>query len=147
MSEEVLRWKIGEKILDLTNHAILMGVLNVTPDSFSDGGRFFSAGAAIEHGLEMANKGAGIIDVGGESARPGAQPVAPNEQIERVLPVIEQLAKSVDLQISIDTSSAAVARAALAAGASVINDVTGGCGDERMFPLAAETGAAIIIMH
>lgn len=142
-----MRWKIGEKILDLTNHAILMGVLNVTPDSFSDGGRFFSAEAAIEHGLEMANKGARIIDVGGESARPGAQPVSPNEQIERVLPVIEELSKSVELEISIDTTSAAVARAALAAGATIINDVTGGCLDELMFPLAAETGAAIIIMH
>ena len=91
MSEEDLRWKIREKILDLTNHAILMGVLNVTPDSFSDGGRFFSSASAIEHGLEMARDGAAIIDVGGESARPGAEPVTPNEQMERVLPVIEQL--------------------------------------------------------
>src|SRR5262249_35297141 len=118
MSEE-LRWKIRNQVLDLTNHAILMGVLNVTPDSFSDGGRFFSAAAAIEHGLEMASKGATIIDVGGESTRPGAQPVAPNEQMERVLPVIEHLAKSADLRISIDSSSPTVARAALAAGASI----------------------------
>jgi dihydropteroate synthase len=147
MSEEELRWKIGEKNLDLTNHAILMGVLNVTPDSFSDGGRFFSTDAAIEHGLEMASKGARLVDVGGESTRPGAQPVSPNEQIERVLPVIEQLAKSVDLEISIDTSSAVVARAALAAGATIINDITGGRSDPQMFPLAAETGAGFIIMH
>src|SRR5215813_3898764 len=147
MSEEKLRWKIREKILDLTNHAIVMGVLNVTPDSFSDGGRFFSAASAIEHGLEMASKGAGIIDVGGESARPGAQPVSPNEQMERVLPVIEELAKSSEVQVSIDTSSAAVARAALAAGATIINDISGGRNDSRMLPLAAETGAAFIIMH
>jgi dihydropteroate synthase len=146
MSEEDLRWKIREKILDLTNHAILMGVLNVTPDSFSDGGRFFSSASAIEHGLEMARDGAAIIDVGGESARPGAEPVTPNEQMERVLPVIEQLVKSIDVQVSIDTSSAAVARAALATGA-IINDITGGRGDPLMFPLAAETGAAFIIMH
>lgn|SRR5689334_14374304 len=146
MSGEV-RWKIGENILDLTNQAVLMGVLNVTPDSFSDGGRYFDRTAAIRHGLEMATNGAAIIDVGGESTRPGAQPIAPNEQIERVQPVIEQLAKSVRAHISIDTSSAAVARAALGAGATIVNDVTGGRGDERMFTLAAETGAAVILMH
>ena len=144
---EGLRWKIGEKILDLTNHAILMGVLNVTPDSFSDGGRFFTPESAIQHGAEMAAQGAAIIDVGGESTRPGAQPVSPNEQMKRVVPVIEQLARSVEVDISIDTSSAEVARAALAAGATIINDITGGRGDEQMFSLAAESGAALIVMH
>jgi dihydropteroate synthase len=144
---EGLRWKIGEKILDLTNHAILMGVLNVTPDSFSDGGRFFTPESAIQHGAEMAAQGAAIIDVGGESTRPGAEPVSPNEQMKRVVPVIEQLARSVEVDISIDTSSAEVARAALAAGATIINDITGGRGDEQMFSLAAESGAALIVMH
>jgi len=142
-----LRWKVGGNVLDLTNKAMLMGVLNVTPDSFSDGGRYFDPTAAIKHGLEMAACGAAIIDVGGESTRTGAQPVGPNEQIERVRPVIEELAKSAGTHISIDTSSAEVARAAIEAGATIINDVTAGSGDERMFALAAETGAALILMH
>src|SRR5262245_57752423 len=144
---EELRWKIGETVLDLTNKAMLMGVLNVTPDSFSDGGCYFDSSAAIKHGLEMAKNGASIIDVGGESTRPGAEPVSPNEQIARVRPVIEELAQSTRAHISVDTSSAEVARAALQAGASIINDVTGATGDERMFALAAETGAAVILMH
>lgn len=142
-----LRWKVGGNVLDLTNKAMLMGVLNVTPDSFSDGGRYFNRTAAIKHGLEMVARGAAIIDVGGESTRPGAQPVEPNEQIERVRPVIEELTKSTGAHISIDTSSAEVARAAIEAGATIINDVTAGGGDERMFALAAETGAALILMH
>jgi dihydropteroate synthase len=144
---EATRWKIGEEVLDLTNRAMLMGVLNVTPDSFSDGGEFFATEAAVKHGLEMARNGAEIVDVGGESTRPGAQPVAPNEEMERVLPVIKQIAGATAVHISIDTSKAAVARAALEAGATIINDVTGGRGDPGMFGLAAEMGAALVIMH
>ena len=144
---EATRWKIGEEVLDLTNRAMLMGVLNVTPDSFSDGGEFFATEAAVKHGLEMARNGAEIVDVGGESTRPGAQPVTPNEEMERVLPVIKQIAGAAAVHISIDTSKAAVARAALEAGATIINDVTGGRGDPGMFGLAAETGAALVIMH
>ncbi len=144
---EATRWKIGEEVLDLTNRAMLMGVLNVTPDSFSDGGEFFATEAAVKHGLEMARNGAEIVDVGGESTRPGAQPVAPNEEMERVLPAIKQIAGAAAVHISIDTSKAAVARAALEAGATIINDVTGGRGDPGMFGLAAETGAALVIMH
>jgi dihydropteroate synthase len=144
---EATRWKIGEEVLDLTNRAMLMGVLNVTPDSFSDGGEFFATEAAVKHGLEMARSGAEIIDVGGESTRPGAQPVTPNEEMERVLPVIKQLAGAAPVQISIDTSKAAVARGALEAGATIINDVTGGRGDPAMLGLAAETGASLVIMH
>lgn len=140
-------WKIGEKVIDLTERALLMGVLNVTPDSFSDGGEFFATEAAVKHGLEMAQEGADIIDIGGESARPGAKPVPPNEEMERVLPVIERLAGAGEFLLSIDTSKSAVARAALAAGAHIINDVTGGRGDRDMFALAAETGAGLIIMH
>ena len=124
-----------------------MGVLNVTPDSFSDGGEFFVTEAAVQHGIAMARSGAEIIDIGGESTRPGATPVAPNEEMARVLPVIEQLAKSIRVRISIDTSKAVVARAALEAGAGIINDVTGGRGDPAMFALAAEKRTAIIIMH
>jgi dihydropteroate synthase len=144
---ETTCWKIGSDLLDLTNRGMVMGVLNVTPDSFSDGGEFFATEAAVRHGLEMAAKGAEIIDAGGESTRPGAHPVSPEEEMDRVIPVIEQIARSTSAYISIDTSKAAVARAALEAGAHIINDVTGGRGDEAMLPLAAETGAALIIMH
>ena len=141
------RWKIGQNVLDLTNQALVMGVLNVTPDSFSDGGRFFDRAAAVEHWLKMWRAGAAIIDVGGESTRPGAQPVLPNDQIARVCPVIEALARSARVEISIDTAKAEVARAAIAAGATIINDISGGRGDEQMFALAAETGAGLILMH
>ena len=140
-------WKVDGTVIDLTNRALIMGVLNVTPDSFSDGGEFFATEAAVRHGIAMAGSGAEIIDVGGESTRPGATPVAPNEEMERVLPVVQQLAKAVRVLISIDTSKAAVARAAIEAGAVIINDVTGGRGDPGMFALAAEKRAALIIMH
>ena len=144
---ETTCWKIGGDLLELTNRGMVMGVLNVTPDSFSDGGEFFATEAAVRHGVEMAESGAEMIDVGGESTRPGAQPVLPNEEMDRVVPVIKEIARSTSAYISIDTSKAAVARAALEAGADVINDVTGGRGDDAMLPLAAETGAALIIMH
>ena len=124
-----------------------MGVLNVTPDSFSDGGRFFAVEKAIEHGVRMAAEGADIIDIGGESTRPGAEPVAAGEELRRVIPVIERLRVKIDVPVSIDTSKAEVARAAIHAGASVVNDVTGGRGDEGMLPLIAETKSAFIIMH
>ena len=144
---QTVLWKVGGNIIDLTSRALIMGVLNVTPDSFSDGGEFFATEAAVKHGREMVRSGAEIIDVGGESTRPGARPVAPNDEMERVLPVIRQLASSIAAAISIDTSKAVVARAALAAGATIINDVTGGRGDPEMFALAAERRAALIIMH
>jgi len=124
-----------------------MGVLNITPDSFSDGGKFFSAEKAIEGGLRMAAQGADIIDVGGESTRPGAKPVAADEELRRVIPVIEKLRAQIDLPISIDTSKTEVARAAIQAGASIVNDVTGGRGDQGMLTLVAETNSAFIIMH
>jgi len=140
-------WKVGGNIIDLTNRAMIMGVLNVTPDSFSDGGVFFATEVAVKHGIEMARQGADIVDVGGESTRPGAKPISPNEEMDRVLPVLEQIARSVLVHLSIDTSKAAVARAAIASGASIINDVTGGRGDPAMLPLAAEKGVALILMH
>ena len=144
---DATRWQVGGNIIDLTNRSLIMGVLNVTPDSFSDGGEFFATEAAVKHGIEMAQNGAEIIDIGGESTRPGARPVSPNEEMERVLPVIRQIAQSVLVHISVDTSKAAVARAALEAGAAIINDVTGGRGDPEMFALAAEKQTALIIMH
>ncbi len=124
-----------------------MGILNVTPDSFFDGGKFFAAEKAVEHGLRMAAEGAQIIDVGGESTRPGAKSVAAEEELRRVIPVIERLRAKIDIAISIDTSKARVARAAVQAGALIVNDVTGGRGDKGMMPLVAETNSALIIMH
>ena len=124
-----------------------MGILNATPDSFSDGGRFFTAEKAVEHGLRMAAEGAQIIDVGGESTRPGAESVAVEEELNRVIPVIEELHARSDTTISIDTAKAQVARAAIEAGASIINDVTGGRGDDKMMPLVAENKSAFIVMH
>ena len=118
-------WQVADRALDLSRHSIIMGVLNVTPDSFSDGGEFFSAEKAVEHGARMAAEGAQIIDVGGESTRPGAQPVSAEEELARVLPVIAKLREKIAAFISIDTTKALVARRALEAGASIINDVTG----------------------
>jgi dihydropteroate synthase len=140
-------WKIGERVFDVSQRGLIMGVLNVTPDSFSEHGEFFSTGKAIEHGLKMAAEGASIIDVGGESARPGAEPVTVDEELRRVIPVVENLRQKLDVPISIDTSKAEVARAAIKAGATIVNDITGGRGDDQMLPLVAETKSAFIIMH
>jgi dihydropteroate synthase len=140
-------WKIAGRAVDLSKHAFIMGVLNVTPDSFSDGGEFFTTEKAIEQGKRMAAEGAQIIDVGGESTRPGAEAVSAEEELARVAPVIAQLRDTVSAMISIDTSKAEVARAALEAGASIINDVTGGRADPRMMPLVAESGAGFVLMH
>src|SRR4051812_24747652 len=132
-------WKIGNQIVDLSKRGLLMGVLNVTPDSFSDGGEFFDSDRAIEHGIKMASEGADIIDIGGESTRPGAEAISVKEELNRVIPVIEKLRAKIDppsqssgaagILISIDTSKSEVAAAALNAGASIINDVTAGRGD------------------
>src|SRR5215471_5790952 len=140
-------WKIDKRVFDVSRHGLIMGVLNVTPDSFSDGGEFFTADKAAERGLQMVAEGAHIIDIGGESTRPGSEAVTVKEELSRVIPVIENLHRKVDIPISIDTSKAEVARAAIQAGASIVNDVTGGRGDEQMLPLVAETKSALIIMH
>ena len=124
-----------------------MGVLNVTPDSFSDGGRWFDTDAACAHGRAMAAQGASIIDVGGESTRPGASPVPQDEEINRAVPVIAALKSQVDVQISIDTRHASVAGAALEAGASVVNDTSGESADPEMGALVAQSGAAVVLMH
>jgi dihydropteroate synthase len=123
-----------------------MGVVNVTPDSFSDGGLYLDPEAAIEHGREMATAGAEILDVGGESTRPGAEPVGEGEELRRVVPVIEGLAAA-GSRISVDTSKAAVAAAALDAGAAIVNDVTALRGDPEMAGLCAERGAGVVLMH
>src|SRR5215472_4453533 len=140
-------WKVGDHVFDLSRRGLIMGVLNVTPDSFSDGGNFFPLEKAIQRGVRMAAEGADIIDIGGESTRPGAEPIAAGEELGRVIPVIEKLRGKIDVPISIDTSKAEVARAAIDAGASIVNDVTGGRGDDQTLPLVAETKSALIIMH
>ena len=140
-------WKIGDKIVDLSKRGMIMGVLNVTPDSFSDGGEFFETEAAVARGDQIASEGADVIDVGGESTRPGAEPVSAKEELKRVIPVIEKLHAKIDIPISIDTSKSEVAIAALDSGASIVNDVTAGRGDKRMLSLAAKRKAAIVLMH
>jgi dihydropteroate synthase len=126
----------------------IMGVVNVTPDSFSDGGRYLDSAAAIEHGLQLEREGASILDVGGESTRPGAEPVSEAEELRRVIPVIEGLlASGSHAQISVDTSKAAVAAGALDAGATLVNDVTALRGDPHMARLVAERGAECCLMH
>ncbi len=124
-----------------------MGVLNVTPDSFSDGGLWLDPEAAIRHGMDMAERGASIIDVGGESTRPGARPVSEQEELRRVLPVVETLSRALAIPISIDTRKPAVARKAIEAGASIINDTLGEDGNGAMDPIVHETGAGVVIMH
>lgn len=124
-----------------------MGVVNVTPDSFSDGGKFLATGAAVAHALELAAQGAEILDLGGESTRPGATPVSEEEELRRVLPVIQQLAGKTRAVLSIDTMKPAVARAALAAGAGMVNDVAANRSDDAMWRVVAEFGAGYVCMH
>jgi dihydropteroate synthase len=126
---------------------LVMGVLNVTPDSFSDGGRFATPEQAVEQALRMEEQGADIIDIGGESTRPGAQPITEEKEIERVLPVIERLRDLSDIPVSIDTYKAATAEAALKAGANMVNDVSALSFDTRMFAIVKEHAAPVILMH
>jgi len=140
-------WHLRTRVLQFGSRPLLMGIVNVTPDSFSDGGHFFDAKAAIEQGLRLAAEGADILDIGGESTRPYADPVGTDEELNRILPVVEALAGRVDLPLSIDTSKSVVAKAALAAGVEIINDVTGLESDPEMLPLAVETEAAVCAMH
>lgn len=137
------RWMFEQ----MQNRTLVMGILNVTPDSFSDGGRFLDHGAAIERGLRMVEEGADIIDVGGESTRPGSEPVPAEDEIDRVVPVIRELAKRTDRPISIDTCKSLTAEVALDAGAGIINDISGMAFDQRMRTLAAERRCPVILMH
>jgi dihydropteroate synthase len=140
-------WRTNRRTFDLAHRGIIMGVINVTPDSFSDGGNFIAVDAAVEHGLRLAEEGADILDIGGESTRPGAAPVSTGEELRRVIPVIEGLAGKTSAALSIDTSKASVARAAVAAGAEIINDVTALRGDEDMARVTSESGCAVVLMH
>ena len=137
----------ASKKLDLSRPPIIVGVLNVTPDSFSDGGEYLDPTRAIDRGLEMADQGAGVLDVGGESSRPGADPVDAAEQARRVIPVIDGLAKQTNIPISIDTTNSKVAAAALDAGAVIVNDISALRFDEQMASVAAKHRAAVVLMH
>ncbi|WP_173923490.1 dihydropteroate synthase [Agromyces sp. Marseille-P2726] len=125
---------------------LIMGVVNVTPDSFSDGGRWFDADAAIQHGLDLVAEGADIVDVGGESTRPGAARVEPDEELRRVVSVVRELAAR-GIRVSVDTMRASTALAAVEAGAEIINDVSAGLADDAMAPIVAETGVHYVAMH
>jgi dihydropteroate synthase len=138
---------VGNKILDFSKRSYVMGILNVTPDSFSDGAKFFDLEAAIKHGMGMAGQGADIIDVGGESTRPGADPVSADEEIQRTVPVIRELAKRIDIPLSIDTTKADVARRALDAGAEIVNDISALRADPEMVDVAVSYQAPVVLMH
>ena len=144
---ETHRFRARGKAFDLGPATWLVGVVNVTPDSFFNGGLYFEPARAIERALALAADGADIIDIGGESSRPGSSPIPAKEEKKRILPVIEVLKQKKDILISVDTSKAEVAESALAAGADIINDISAGRFDPRMFPLAARSGAGLILMH
>jgi dihydropteroate synthase len=139
-------WRTKNREFDLSRGPLVMGIVNVTLDSFSDGGKCLDPRAAVEHALRFEAEGADIIDIGGESTRPGAEPVEAEEEMARVLPVIWKLESSVKCALSIDTSKAEVAEAALEAGAEIVNDVAG-LRDPRMAAVAAKAGAGLVIMH
>lgn len=140
----LVRWPSGQ--LDFSNGCLIMGILNVTPDSFSDGGAYLNPDVAVEHGLEMVQQGAAIIDVGAESSRPGAKSVPAQEQIRRAIPVIQKLRRQLKIPISIDTRDPLVAQAALDAGASMINDITA-LQDHQMSCLASQRQIPVVLMH
>lgn len=141
-----MKFRCRDRVLSL-DRTLVMGVLNVTPDSFSDGGRWFDHRAAIAHALEMAEQGADLLDIGGESTRPGAEAVSEEEELRRVVPVIEAVSSETDVPISIDTRKASVARRAIEAGALIVNDTGGEEADPEMPAVAAETGAGVVFMH
>jgi dihydropteroate synthase len=140
-------WRIGERAFDCSKRTLVMGILNVTPDSFSDGGRFLDRATAVTHATRLVDDGADILDIGGESTRPGSTPVSADEELERVHPVIERLAElHPGVPVSIDTRKADVAAEALDAGATIVNDVSGGA-DPAMFDVVRDRGAAVVLMH
>jgi dihydropteroate synthase len=139
--------KMGGKALELGGRTLIMGILNITPDSFSDGGRFADHDRALAHALELISAGADILDVGGETTRPGSDPVSVTVELERVIPLIRAVRESSDIAISIDTTKSEVARQALSAGADIINDISSLQFDPGMARVAAESGAPIVLMH
>lgn len=146
MEQRAYIWRAGPHALDCRARTLVMGILNVTPDSFSDGGQFFDPEKAVSKGIEMVSDGADIIDVGGESTRPGSDPVSVDAELERVVPVIKRLAAEVQVPISVDTRRHQVAEAAVDAGAAIVNDVTAGS-DPEMFPLVRDREVGMVLMH
>jgi dihydropteroate synthase len=142
---EPITWQLRTRTLDTEDHTLIMGILNVTPDSFSDGGMWETPETAVKRGRSLAESGADIVDVGGESNRPGAQPVEASLEIDRVAPVIEKLSGD-GIVVSVDTSKPEVVVAAVGAGAEIVNDITG-LADPEMIPLCATTGVGVVIMH
>ncbi|HEY2760712.1 MAG TPA: dihydropteroate synthase [Pirellulales bacterium] len=145
-SHRAAAWRLRTRTLQLPPRPLLMGIVNVTPDSFSDGGRFLESKAAIEHALKLVAEGADLLDIGGESTRPGSRPIAVQEEIDRVISVLEAVCRQTTAPVSIDTSKATVARAAIAAGAEIINDVTAFT-DSAMLEMAIQSGAGLCAMH
>ena len=143
---ELLTWRCGDHVLSCGERTLVMGILNVTPDSFSDGGLFLDPRAAVARGMAIVAEGADIVDVGGESTRPGSDPVSAAEETDRVVPVIEALAERIEVPLSIDTRKADVAAEALGSGASIVNDVSGGR-DPEMFDVVKSSGAGMVLMH
>ena len=139
--------RVGDRVLPTSRRCLVMGIVNVTPDSFADGGRYLDPRAAVAHGLRLAAEGADLLDVGGESTRPGAAYVEEAVELGRVLPVVEALAAATEAPLSIDTRKAAVARAALAAGAAVVNDVSAGRDDPDLLGVVAEAKVPLVLMH
>jgi len=147
MSRDSFTLRTPMREISIGDRTLIMGTINVTPDSFSDGGLFSNAGEAVDHGVQMAEDGADILDVGGESSRPGSLPVSSEEELNRVIPVVEGLIKRVSVPISIDTTKADVARTAVESGAEIINDISAMRFDERMPEVAANCGTPVILMH
>jgi dihydropteroate synthase len=141
------QWQLRSTAVNFPTRPLLMGIINVTPDSFSDGGRFFDPAAAIDHGLRLAAEGADFLDVGGESTRPYAQSVGADEELRRVLPVVRALCRQSGRPVSIDTSKAAVARAALDEGAEIVNDITGITGNAEMLDIIRRSSPGMVVMH
>src|SRR4029079_14165836 len=143
---ENLTWKLRDRLIHFSKRPLVMGIINVTPDSFSDGGEYQDPRRAVDHGLRLIAEGADIIDIGGESTRPGAQPVSVDEEVSRVVPVVRELRKQTTIPISIDTIKPKVAEQSMEAGASIINDVSG-FRDHQMIQIASQFQAGLIVMH
>lgn len=139
-------WHLRDRVIHFDTRPLVMGIVNVTPDSFSDGGKFFDPSSAIAHALQLISDGADILDVGGESTRPGAAPVSVEDELRRVVPVVAELAKLTSVPLSVDTMKADVARAALEAGAAIVNDVAG-FRDSAMIEVARDLRAGAVVMH
>ena len=143
----MMEWHLPDRVLRLDGRALVMGIVNVTPDSFYDGGRFATTDAAVDHALQLVSQGADLLDIGGESSRPGAVPVPLDEELRRIVPVVKALAARTPVPLSVDTTKAAVAEACLAAGAHIVNDITALLGDPDMARVVAPRRAGVVLMH